>query len=439
MSDLEHLKEVSKIHNFKQGEMILREGDTTGESMYIILLGEAGVYRASGEEDKVHVSSLKKGDFFGEMRVFLNTQRVASVVALTDITVLEIHRDNIAELFSKKPSMAYAIIRTLCARLQEYNEKYADLYMKMRMSKEQDELLDFLALIEDAPSATPVLLDEVLEEAEQAPAVSAVSVVSAAAGSAAPNAYPANPLFPPGHKHYILSGLEADAAIVGDARCSCPMCDYEFKTQKIRNSKLRILSTDVDLRNRYQGVDPVYFLTMTCPKCYFSGIRDTFSKAMSNRRPQVDEKLKPVKEALTFDFEGPQTADTIFASMYLAMQCVPLAYAGKELIVARIWRNLSWLYRDCGDEEMEKMAIRTAYEQYMKAYETVEIPEASMQSICYIIGDLAYRMEDIRTAKKFFYSARTNRDGGALIRSQAEDRLNEIRAWEAEHPAQTDV
>jgi len=450
MSGLEHLREVSKIRKFKKEEIILHEGDTAGEAMYIILLGDAGVYRGYGKPEQIHVSSLKKGDFFGEMSLFLNTRRVASVVALSEITALKIHRDNIAELFGKMPSMAYAIIRTLCTRLQDSNEKYANLFAQLRTNKEQDESLAFQALIEDAPSATPVLLDDAVEENSPTPAVPSpiteptdtapveTAPVSAAPVEATPaqvNAYPPNPLFPPGHKHYTLPGMEPDPAIVSNSPCVCPMCDHEFKGQKIRNSKLRLIAMDNDLRSHYQGVEPLYYLTLTCPKCYFSAIRDTFAKAMTNRSTQIAEKINPIKDALPFDFTAPLTADTVFASMYLALQCVPLSYTGRELITARIWRHLSWLYHDCGDEEMEKMATRTAYEQYIAAYESVDIPAASMQSICYIIGDLSFRAEDIRTAKKFYYAARTNRDGGALIRNHAEDRLNELRAWEAEHPS----
>ena len=434
MSGLEHLREVSKICKFKKGEMILREGDADGDAMYIILLGEAGVYRSRGSAEQVQLSHLKKGDFFGEMKVFLDTNRVASVMALTDITVLEIHRDNISELFSKMPSMAYTIIRTLCVRLHESNGKYAEMYAQLRGSKGLDAPVEMPVLIEDAPSATPVLLD--VPEEEHAAAAPMPAAPASPAPAPKADEYPANPLFPPGHKRYILPGMEPDTTIVGTSPCVCPMCDHEFKAQKIRNSKLRLLSTDADLRSRFQGVDTLHYLTMTCPKCYFSAIRDNFTKAMSSRRMLVADKINPIKAAMKFDFDGAMTAETVFASMYLALQCVPLAYTGKELITARIWRHLSWMYRDCGDEAMEKMATLTAYEQYLKAYEVVDIPATSVQSICYIIGDLAYRVEDIRAAKRFFYSARTNRDGGALMRSQAEDRLAEIRAWEAEHPSQ---
>ena len=444
MSGIEHLREVSNVLKFKKGELILREGETDNPMMYIILLGETGVYRGYGTAAQVRVSLLKKGDFFGEMRAFLDTKRVASVVALTETTVLEIARDNIATLFSKMPSMAYAIIRTLCARLQESNERYATLHAQLRTDGGQAVSPEALStLIEDAPSITPVLIDDAPEEepASAAPAAQAVAVAqaepkvqAAPVAKAAPVAYPPNALFPPGHKHYSFPDTEQAPAMVGESSCTCPMCDHVFKVTRIRNSKLRLLTTDPDLRSHFQGVEPIYYLTLTCPNCYFSAIRDTFTKAMTNRKALITEKTAPIKSAMSFDFTGPLTADTAFASMFLALQCVPFAYTGKEMITARIWRHLCWLYRDCGDAEMEQTAIRTAYEQYLHAYETVDIPASSMQSVCYIIGDLSERVDDIPTAKKFFYSARTNRDGGALMRSMAEDRLNDIRAREAANP-----
>lgn len=65
--------EISEIHkiadalepvNFKNGEVVLKEGDAGG-SFYLIEYGDALFYRSNGSEQQQLVNEKKKGDYFG--------------------------------------------------------------------------------------------------------------------------------------------------------------------------------------------------------------------------------------------------------------------------------------------------------------------------------------------------------------------------------------
>lgn len=63
------------------GEYIFREGDT-GSEVYIIQSGTVEVIKDL-EDAEVILATLKKGDFFGEMALFGDNKRSASIRAKT--------------------------------------------------------------------------------------------------------------------------------------------------------------------------------------------------------------------------------------------------------------------------------------------------------------------------------------------------------------------
>ena len=104
---------------FPAGQTIFLEGDL-GTEMYIILDGQVRIEkRIRGE---VHLlSTLEKGDFFGEMGVLESTPRSADAVAHTDTKLLAITGSRFDEMIRKTPEIAVRIIRKYASRLREAN------------------------------------------------------------------------------------------------------------------------------------------------------------------------------------------------------------------------------------------------------------------------------------------------------------------------------
>ena len=96
--ELEQLKTLSSAKIFKAGKVIIQDGDTEADSMYIVLKGRVGVYKNHGKPNETLVTTLEPGDFFGEMALFLNEPRMATVAAQEDVLTLEINRLNVNAL-----------------------------------------------------------------------------------------------------------------------------------------------------------------------------------------------------------------------------------------------------------------------------------------------------------------------------------------------------
>ena len=100
------------------GDRICAEGEV-GDAFYLILAGRAQVSKLLTSQSQLLLTELYPGQFFGELTlVEENAQRVASVDALEETTLLVITRDDFQELLMQHPEMALPIMRAIAKRLR---------------------------------------------------------------------------------------------------------------------------------------------------------------------------------------------------------------------------------------------------------------------------------------------------------------------------------
>jgi len=104
---------------FKDGEVIVFEDEYPANSMYLLTTGNADIYKAYNTPDAIILSTLKPGAVFGEMSLFLDEPRTATVVAKGDTTAIEIKRLDMFRLMTNSPDFAYSIVVAVCLRLKK--------------------------------------------------------------------------------------------------------------------------------------------------------------------------------------------------------------------------------------------------------------------------------------------------------------------------------
>ncbi|BBB32165.1 CRP/FNR family transcriptional regulator, anaerobic regulatory protein [Thermotomaculum hydrothermale] len=127
-----HLKEIlihCKEKRVTKGEIIVSENEL-GDSMYLILEGEVKVSLMSEEGKEIILSTLRKGDCFGEMSLLDGEPRSANVIALTDTELLELSRESFLNEIVSNKHIAGAILKVLSMRLREANERILGLMSK---------------------------------------------------------------------------------------------------------------------------------------------------------------------------------------------------------------------------------------------------------------------------------------------------------------------
>lgn len=118
--DTEALAKRLAERKFAAGAKVFDKGDK-GSSMYIVLSGAAQIYLPGEGDDRVVLKDVRTGEYFGELSLFDDKPRSASVSASTDTVLLELTREEFAEHLGRSPTAAMAILAEMAERLRETN------------------------------------------------------------------------------------------------------------------------------------------------------------------------------------------------------------------------------------------------------------------------------------------------------------------------------
>src|ERR1700676_5568048 len=108
--------------SFKAGDIVFSQGEK-GASMYIVQSGSVQIYLPSAEKDlpPVVLKDIRTGEYFGELAIFDEKPRSASVRAMTDTVLLELTREELGEHLARSRTAAMTILAEMAERLRETN------------------------------------------------------------------------------------------------------------------------------------------------------------------------------------------------------------------------------------------------------------------------------------------------------------------------------
>jgi CRP-like cAMP-binding protein len=142
----------SDLIGYAANELMLRQGDPS-DSALLMTEGEADVL-VDGSQGQVPIGQLAVGALVGEVGVFADMPRTASVRARTAVEVLKIGRDDILASGGDNPAFLRAMIRQLGERMVAFNEAvgvYTETLAELEQRNFEARLLD------DLPQPTPEL------------------------------------------------------------------------------------------------------------------------------------------------------------------------------------------------------------------------------------------------------------------------------------------
>lgn len=116
--DLADLTALTTHQHVSAGRVILRQGDCGGE-MYLVAAGKVRVSVAIADDEEISLGELGPGDAFGEIALFDNLPRTATVTALeaTELDVLS--RDAFSAYVLHRPGVALPLLKALALRLRD--------------------------------------------------------------------------------------------------------------------------------------------------------------------------------------------------------------------------------------------------------------------------------------------------------------------------------
>ena len=120
-NDLSRLAKAVVTRDFKKGEVIVRENEV-GVAFYVIASGRVEVVKGLATAEEQVLGTLNAGTFFGEMALFDNHVRAASVRAATDCQCLVITKWDFNAEMRQNSGIAIAMMAALARRIRSLNE-----------------------------------------------------------------------------------------------------------------------------------------------------------------------------------------------------------------------------------------------------------------------------------------------------------------------------
>lgn len=123
-ADLEHVAQVAVPRRFDAHQVIFREGDTS-DTCYVVRRGHARALREHGDGRSIALAHFGPGDIFGELAMFDDEKRSATVEALDEVEALAILGQDMRRLMRDHPDIGVRLVIGLGRRLREANERLA--------------------------------------------------------------------------------------------------------------------------------------------------------------------------------------------------------------------------------------------------------------------------------------------------------------------------
>ncbi|MHB1564873.1 MAG: Crp/Fnr family transcriptional regulator [Leptospirillum sp.] len=157
--DLEEMSSICRLRSYRSGQVIIQEADS-GTELFFLVSGSVKIYTEDFEGREMILTIGYPNDFFGEMAIFTNDIRSASVSALETSTLISMEREDFLALLKKNPVIALKILSVMGNRIREMDNRlmhmaFGDAYSKIArtllnlMEKEGQKTDDGVPFIQD--------------------------------------------------------------------------------------------------------------------------------------------------------------------------------------------------------------------------------------------------------------------------------------------------
>lgn len=142
--ELRRVAEVAVPRRFEADEVVFREGDESN-TCYIVRSGQARAIREHSDGRSITLANFGPGDIFGELAMFDNERRSATIEATETTEAIAILGGDMRRLLRQHPDISVKLLSALGRRLRETNERLARQSFQTVQSRVAGVLLQFVA------------------------------------------------------------------------------------------------------------------------------------------------------------------------------------------------------------------------------------------------------------------------------------------------------
>jgi CRP/FNR family transcriptional regulator, cyclic AMP receptor protein len=121
-ADLERIAQFAVPREFEPGEVVFREGDAS-DTCYVVHGGKARAVRSHRDGRTLTLATFGPGDIFGELALFEDERRSATVEAIERTTAVAVLGPDMRRLMAEHAEISARLVVALGARLRETNER----------------------------------------------------------------------------------------------------------------------------------------------------------------------------------------------------------------------------------------------------------------------------------------------------------------------------
>jgi CRP/FNR family transcriptional regulator len=122
--DLQRIAQLAVPRSFEAGEVIFREGDAS-DTCYVVHTGHTRAVHQHGDGRTLALATFGPGEIFGELALFEDELRSATVEALEPTSVVAVLGPDMRRLMRQHAEIALRLVIALGRRLRETNERLA--------------------------------------------------------------------------------------------------------------------------------------------------------------------------------------------------------------------------------------------------------------------------------------------------------------------------
>ena len=369
------LAKYSDLRKFKAGEELYSYGDKA-DRIYFILSGLVRIY-VRNQEQEFEIERNKNGSFVGETAFTAELYSSRAAVYL-DTKALEFKVSELRKIMRVNNKFSNKMINNLSRYIEKLENKNK---IKLKSISEINKKIKAEREIKKAITAEK----EAEKEKDKFIDRAAFKIKDSA------NFYLS------GHSTYNQKANKDDEYFLYEKEIKCPVCSNEMEIKKIRNSRLRIEKIREDLRPLYKNFNLYYYSVLSCPNCLFTARRKDFYDFSKGRKKKIKSDFKEliqneIAEKFKINYSEPRSLDQVFDAHYLALKLYDYTdfYADKK---AFLWRELSWMYEDIGENSLAEQASLKALENLIEFYfkEDTKSTKKESDNITLLLAVLYYK------------------------------------------------
>ena len=127
--ELMYLAKHMRAYRVSAGGTIYREGEKGGY-LSVLIEGSISVYKEDSDDQVKFLNLIPPGSIFGEISVIDSRPTSASLVAESDVVIVDMNRESFLQCVNENPAfgvrLACMVARILCARLRSASGRLVD-------------------------------------------------------------------------------------------------------------------------------------------------------------------------------------------------------------------------------------------------------------------------------------------------------------------------